>query len=229
MFQCGVFVKNRKIVLKKYIQKLLFVVQYKESVKAFFIEKTSKNGVIFLKNKMISCGLALIFAVLALCACGTVSSKASLEGFFVALKKFDVEKMSKCVAENSADYFDQINTYSQMLSEEQLDIVKKLCSHIGYSEKEGEEQGNITLSYVDLSSVMKSVEDSMAIGEQSASEYIEKILNSAGFASQYVKKADIFVSVSESGEIDLGYTSMNKDLTRYLGLDTFLRWYSEKR
>lgn len=183
----------------------------------------------FLKKKMISGALALVFAVCAFCACGTVSAKASLEGFFVALKKFDVEKMSQCIAEGSIDYFDQISTYSQMLSEEQLDTVKKLCSYIGYSEKEGEEQGSITLTYVDFSSVMKSVDDSMAIGEQTATEYIAKILDGAGFTSQYVKKADVFVFVSESGKIELGYTSINKDFTRYLGLDTFLRWYTEKR
>lgn len=205
------------------------MVQYKEPVKALFLLKRSKIGVIFLKKKMISCALALVFAVCAFCACGTVSAKASLEGFFVALKKFDVEKMSKCVAESSSDYFDQISNYSQMLSEEQKDTLEKLCAHIGYTEKEGEEQGSITLTYVDLSALMRSVDDSMAIGEKTATEYIADILDGAGFTSQYVKKADVFVSVSESGKIELGYTGINKDLTRYLGLDTFLRWYIEKR
>lgn len=184
-----------------------------------------------MKNRILSFALALLIFALALSSCA--SSQDNFESFWSAVKKFDVEKMTKYVDQGSSDYMDNISSYAGLLSEEQTEIVKILFSNIGYSyitEPLAEAKSyDIKLSYVDVALLINTVEENMAIGTGNASKYIKEIIDSGAFEVRYIKKANVTVSLSEEGKITLGYIGENADLTRLLSIDAFLRWYSAQR
>lgn len=182
-----------------------------------------------MKNKLISCVLALVFILTALCSCG---EKDTFENFFVAVKGFDMSSAAECVSESSSDYMDSIIGYTELLSEEQRETAAILFSYIGYSYKEQSEAKDhvdITLTYVDFDALIRVVEENIAVGSGSASDYINDILNGENFSGRYTEKTDISVAISDDGKVYIGHTSANKELTGYLGLDTFLRWYANQR
>lgn len=184
-----------------------------------------------MKNRILSFALALLVIALSVCSCA--SSQDTFESFFLSIKKFDTEKMSKCTDAGSADYMDAVCTYAGLLSEEQTEIVKSVFSKISYSyitEPSADAKSyEIKLSYVDVASIIDTVEENMAIGTGNASKYIKEIIDSGAWEARYVKKADVTVSLSEDGGVILGHIGENADLTRLLGIDTFLRWYSAQR
>lgn len=184
-----------------------------------------------MKNRIISCALLLAFAVLVLASCG--SSKNTFETFFVSVKKFDTDKLESCVSQDSADYFETVKGYIGALSEEQAEIVKTLYSYVGYSYKteaaDDASSFDITLTYVDVYALMDTVEENRAVGIGTASDYIGEIIKGGGLPGKYVKKADVTVYIAQDGKINLGNSTENKMLTYYLGLDAFLRWYSNQR
>lgn len=182
----------------------------------------------FLKKRIFSFALALIFSLFAFTSCA--SALDTFEAFFVAVKKFDIKAMGECVDGGSAEYFENVSACADLLSDEQTDNVKNIFSLIEYSynsEAAADAKSyDIRLSYVDFDALIDTVEENMAIGTKNASAYIEELIESENFELRYVKKADVTVAVSEEGKIYLGYLGENAVLTRLLGLDTFLRWYS---
>lgn len=184
-----------------------------------------------MKNRIISCTLALVFVVTSLSSCG--GTKDTFENFFIALKKFDIAKAVDCISDSSSDYIDPIVGYVEALSEEQKEIAETLCSYVNYSyigeQQSGASSYDITLTYVDFASLIKTVEENAAVGTGSASDYIREIIDDGRISGQYTKKAEVTVFLSDEGKIPLGHFGVNKDMTRYLGLDTFLRWYSNQR
>ncbi len=184
-----------------------------------------------MKNRIFSFVLALLIFALSLSSC--TSAQDTFESFFAAVKKFDTEKMSECTDAGSADYMGTVCSYVGLLSEDQAEIAKALFSKISYSyitEPSADAKSyDIKLSYVDIASLIDTVEENMAIGTGNASKYIKEIIDSGAFDSRYVKKADVTVSLSEDGKIILGHIGENAELTHLLGMDTFLRWYSAQR
>jgi hypothetical protein len=184
-----------------------------------------------LKNRILSFALALLMFAFALSSC--TSSQDNFESFWSAVKKFDIEKMSKYVDTGSLSYMDGVSSYAGLLSEEQTEIVKTLFSNIEYSyntEPLAEAKSyDIKLSYVDVALLINTVEENMAIGTGNASKYIKEIIDSGAFEARYIKKANVKVSLSDECKIVLGYIGENGDLTRLLSIDAFLRWYSAQR
>ncbi|MBO5023833.1 MAG: hypothetical protein J6D11_05950 [Clostridia bacterium] len=184
-----------------------------------------------MKKRIFSFALALVVLLTALTSCGTPLD--TFESFFVSVKKFDTVAMGECVDDGSADYFANISSCAGLLSEEQTEIAKTLFSYVEYTYN-GEASADaknydIKLSYVDFASLIATVEESMAIGTGNASHYIKEIINSGNFEVRYIKKTDVTVVLSDEGKIILGHIGENAVLTRALGLDTFLRWYSAQR
>ncbi len=186
-----------------------------------------------MKNKVI------ILACFALCACFLLVSCAPkisvLEDYCFAVTDFDLEKASKQVAKDDAEkYFENVLKYSQNLTEEQRAIAKELCAQIKFTEfTEADGYYTVTVKYIDFSALIRSVNDSLAIGTGTASEYLRAIIDSGRIKNQFSKteKAVKVMLTEEDGEtkLPLGYASDNVRFTELVGLDTFLRWYSAQR
>ncbi len=172
-----------------------------------------------------------MFSVFVLTSC--TSALDTFEAFFVSVKKFDTKAMGECVDGGSADYFENVSSYAGLLSQEQTEIAKTVFSFVEYtynSEPSADSKSyDIKLSYVDFASLIDTVEENMAIGTKNASNYIKEIIDNGNLEARYIKKADVTVSLSEDGKVILGHIGENGELTRFLGLDTFLRWYSAQR
>ncbi len=187
----------------------------------------------FLKNKII------ILVCLALCACFLLVSCAPkisvLEDYCFAVADFDLEKAATLAAENDAEkYFENVLKYAQNLTEEQRGIAKELFSQMKFTEfTEGEGYYTVTVRYIDFSALIRSVNDSLAVGTGRASEYIREIIDSGRIKNQFLKtEQGVKVMLTEEDgktKVPLGYSGDNARFTSLVGLDTFLRWYSTQR
>ncbi len=186
-----------------------------------------------MKNKII------MLACFALCACFLLASCAPkisvLEDYCFAVADFELEKAAELATKEDAEkYFEKVLKYSQNLTEEQRGIAKELYSHMKFTEfAEAEGYYTVTVKYIDFSALVKTVNDSLAIGTGSASEYLREIIDSGRIKNQFLKTEQgvKVVLAEENGKtrVPLGYSGENARFTALVGLDTFLRWYSTQR
>ena len=175
----------------------------------------------------------------ALCVCFLLTSCSAkisvLEDYCFAVASFDLEKAAGLVDENDAEkYFETVMKYSQRLTSEQRGIAKELYSRMKFTDfTEDGDVYTVTVRYVDFSSLIKSVNDSLAVGSGTASENLRKIIDSGRIEAQFLKtEQNVKVTLSENDvktKLSLGYSGENARFTALVGLDTFLRWYSGQR
>ena len=187
----------------------------------------------FLKNKII------MLACFALCACFLLASCAPkisvLEDYCFAVARFDLEKAAECTVSGDAEkYFETVLELSQSLTEEQRGIAKELFSQMKFTDfAEGDGFYTVTVKYIDFSALIKSVNDSLAVGTGTASDYLREIIDSGRIQNQFLKtEQSVKVVLAEAdgkAKLALGYSGENARFTALVGLDTFLRWYSTKR
>ena len=187
----------------------------------------------FLKNKII------MLACFTLCACFLLASCAPkisvLEDYCFAVADFDLEKAAELATKGDVEkYFENVLKYSQNLTKEQRGIAKELYSQMKFTDfAESEGYYTVTVKYIDFSALIKSVNDSLAVGVGTASGELRKIIDSGRIKNQFLKTEQgvKVVLVEEDGKtkVPLGYSGENARFTAIVGLDTFLRWYSTQR
>lgn len=186
------------------------------------------------KRKILAFLLIISFSVAMFSSCG--GNRNVFEKFFGSLKKLDLISAKEYVTEDSLDYTEALSSYAFVLSEEQRDTAVLLLGLISFSyssDKDNDGTIIIDLTYVDFSALVKDVNGLIAIGDKSATYYINEMLQSGRISVQYVKTvSSLAVNVVSDGKevkIPFGYSGENEDFTSYIGLDTFLRWYSGQR
>lgn len=190
-----------------------------------------------LRGDFLKKGFILLLS-LTLVLCFVLSSCGgpldALENFCFAVKDFDIERMSSYTEDNAEKYFENVKSYEAMLSDEQREVAAELFSRMSFNDIT-EENGyfTVTVKYVDIASIISTVNISLATGTENASHYIKDIIESGRLETQFIKtKQGVKVTVSETekgSKLILGYSSENKEFTTMLGLENFLRWYSAQR
>lgn len=203
----------------------------KNNVFIFLKSNISEESV---KRKILAFLLIISFSVAMFSSCG--GNRNVFEKFFGSLKKLDLISAKEYVTEDSLDYTEALSSYAFVLSEEQRDTAVSLLELISFaysSDKDNDGTIIIDLTYVDFSALVKDVNGLIAIGDKSATYYINEMLQSGRISVQYVKTvSSLAVNVVSDGKevkIPFGYSGENEDFTSYIGLDTFLRWYSGQR
>ena len=203
----------------------------KNNVFIFLKSNISEESV---KRKILAFLLIISFSVAMFSSCG--GNRNVFEKFFGSLKKLDLISAKEYVTEDSLDYTEALSSYAFVLSEEQRDTAVLLLGLISFSyssDKDNDGTIIIDLTYVDFSALVKDVNGLIAIGDKSATSYINEMLQSGRISVQYVKTvSSLAVNVVSDGKevkIPFGYSGENEDFTSYIGLDTFLRWYSGQR
>lgn len=203
----------------------------KNNVFIFLKSNISEESV---KRKILAFLLIISFSVAMFSSCG--GNRNVFEKFFGSLKKLDLISAKEYVTEDSLDYTEALSSYAFVLSEEQRDTAVLLLGLISFSyssDKDNDGTIIIDLTYVDFSALVKDVNGLIAIGDKSATYYINEMLQSGRISVQYVKTvSSLAVNVVSDGKevkIPFGYSGENEDFTSYIGLDTFLRWYSGQR
>ena len=203
----------------------------KNNVFIFLKSNISEESV---KRKILAFLLIISFSVAMFSSCG--GNRNVFEKFFGSLKKLDLISAKEYVTEDSLDYTEALSSYASVLSEEQRDTAVLLLGLISFSyssDKDNDGTIIIDLTYVDFSALVKDVNGLIAIGDKSATYYINEMFQSGRISVQYVKTvSSLAVNVVSDGKevkIPFGYSGENEDFTSYIGLDTFLRWYSGQR
>lgn len=186
------------------------------------------------KRKILAFLVLISFSVAMFSSCG--GNRNVFEKFFGSLKKLDFISTKEYLTEDSLDYTEALSSYASVLSEEQRDTAVSLLELISFAySSDNDDDGTIIidLTYVDFSALVKDVNGLIAIGDKSATYYINEMLQSGRISVQYVKTvSSLTVNVVSDGKevkIPFGYSGENEDFTGYIGLDTFLRWYSGQR
>lgn len=186
------------------------------------------------KRKILAFLLLVSFSVAMFSSCG--GNRNVFEKFFGSLKKLDFISTKEYLTEDSWDYTEALSSYASVLSEEQRDTAVLLLGLISFAySSDNDDDGTIIidLTYVDFSALVKDVNGLIAIGDKSATYYINEMFQSGRISVQYVKTvSSLTVNVVSDGKevkIPFGYSGENEDFTSYIGLDTFLRWYSGQR
>lgn len=186
------------------------------------------------KRKILAFLVLISFSVAMFSSCG--GNRNVFEKFFGSLKKLDFISTKEYLTEDSLDYTEALSSYASVLSEEQRDTAVSLLELISFAySSDNDDDGTIIidLTYVDFSALVKDVNGLIAIGDKSATYYINEMLQSGRISVQYVKTVSyLTVNVVSDGKevkIPFGYSGENEDFTGYIGLDTFLRWYSGQR
>lgn len=187
-----------------------------------------------MKRKILAFLLLVSFSVAMFSSCG--GNRNVFEKFFGSLKKLDLVSAKAYVTEDSSDYTEALSSYASVLSDEQKETAVSLLRFVSFSyssEKDGDGAVLIDLTYVDFSALVRDVNGLIAIGDKSATYYINDILQSGRLSAQYVKSVSSLavniVSDGKEAKIPFGYSGENEDFTGYIGIDTFLRWYSGQR
>lgn len=186
-----------------------------------------------MKGKHISLLSLMLCVCVILSSCG--SALDTVENFCFAVKDLDMEKMAKYTVDDAEKYFENVMSYWGELSEDQKSIVKELFAYVSFTDIAEENEGVFTLKVkaVDFSSLISSVEISLAAGTDNASDYIREIIDGGSFKGRFLKAEQgvtVIVSDTDDGyKITLGHSGKNKEFTALLGLDLFLRWYSTQR
>ena len=187
----------------------------------------------YLKTKVTVLCALFIAACFFVCSCG--SEVISLENFCFAVRDFDLAKAEKYVADDTEGYFRNVRSLAEELTEEQAKTAKAIYSHMAFSDF-AEDGGayTVTVKYVDFAALINAVNVESSTGASSL-ETLSEIVESGRLQKQFMKtqsgvRVEYSADSSESTkQIKLGYSGINSDFTRLLGLDTFLRWYSLQR
>ena len=173
-----------------------------------------------------------------LCVCFLLTSCASgisvLEEYCFAVADFELEKAAELAVNDAEKYFETVLKYYNGLTKEQRDIAKELYSRMKFTDfAEDGDAYTVTVKYIDFSALIKSVNDSLAVGTGNASKYLRDIIDSGRIEKQFLKtEQNVRVMLSDNDgktKLSLGYSGENSRFTALVGLDTFLRWYSGQR
>ena len=181
-----------------------------------------------MKNKIYTVFLLLLCTCFFATSCGAEIS--ALDNLLFSVRDFDLAKAEKYVSDADG-YFAGVRELEGLLTAEQKGIAKEIYSYVSFSEAV-EENGTctLTLKYVDVAELIKSANETLAAGTGSASDYLRDMLEGGTLKNLFLKtEKNVTVVLSEidgKAAVALGYAGENADLTRFLGLDTFLRWYS---
>ena len=178
-----------------------------------------------MKNKITALSAFVLCICFLLCSCG--ADVSALENLCFAVRDFDLSKAAKYVG---GEYFENILSLAEELTEEQTETAKEIYAAFSFSDfKETDGVCTFTLSYVDFNELIKAVNNESGAGA-SASESLRDVINSGRLKKQFVKSVSgVKVTLSkENGKVcvPLGRAGVNKDFTAKLGLDTFLGWYA---
>ena len=179
-----------------------------------------------MKNKII------FLLVLVMCVCTAASScgadVSALENLCFAMEDFDIARAAEYV-DDTEGYFSEAKALAAVLGAEKSEIAKDIYANMSFTDfTESDGVCTLTVKYIDFERLKRDANAKINAGE-AATDVLGEIVESKGFAAQYVKTAEnvtVTLNKSDSGAlVPIGYASVNGEFTKMLGLDTFLGWF----